>query len=238
MSAIKQPIRLTVDYKTPEGLLQEFTRSVGRGGVTIEARRSIPVGTRFVFEMRAHGQNERVEVAGEVVQVTPGQGGKFLLSVRYDELGDRKSVEQLISRIFEAHKFEKVRRYPRVPIQLRATEDVPYSPSYLVRDIGRGGVGIEVEAPTVPKKIRVGAPFLLEVWLSLGSLVLHGEVLWVFTPPVERSKWLNPSFGVSFGKLRPESEERLDKILTLRGLPPPPWKARISIGTDAVSRMP
>jgi hypothetical protein len=30
----------------------------------------------------------------------------------------------------------------------------------------------------------------------------------------------------------------LEKILTLRGLPPPPWSARLSFGMDAISRMP
>ena len=51
-------MRLKVSYKTPEALLSEFTRSVGRGGVTIESKKSLPVGTRFVFELRAQGVRE------------------------------------------------------------------------------------------------------------------------------------------------------------------------------------
>ena len=46
---------------------------------------------------------------------------------------------------------------------------------------------------------------------------------------------LNPALGVSFGKLRPETIERLERILKLRGLPPPPWKAQVSFGLDAVT---
>jgi hypothetical protein len=76
------------------------------------------------------------------------------------------------------------------------------------------------------------------VSISLGVLMLHGEVVWTAQPPPERSKWINPSFGVAFGKLRPDTIERLERILVLRGLPPPPWKARVSFGLDAVGRMP
>ena len=53
-------MRLKVSYKTPEALLSEFTRSVGRGGVTIESKKSLPVGTRFVFEL--HAQEKTVLV--------------------------------------------------------------------------------------------------------------------------------------------------------------------------------
>jgi hypothetical protein len=234
----KAPVRLKVAYKTPEGLLSEFTRSVGKGGVAVESRRPLVVGTRFVFELHAHGVAEPVEVLGEVVQVVPISKGKFRLDIRYDRGADRKGIDALIQAIFDSHKYEKVRKFPRIPIHLRATEDAAYSPSYIIRDVSKGGAGVEVEAPAVPKAVRVGVPVLLEMSVSLGTLALYGEVAWVFSPPTERAKWINPSFGVAFGKLRPDTRERLEKILVLQGLPPPPWKARVSFGMEAVSRMP
>ena len=51
----KQPVRLKVSYKTPGALLSEFTRSIGKGNVSIESGRALPIGTRFVFELHAHG---------------------------------------------------------------------------------------------------------------------------------------------------------------------------------------
>lgn len=234
----ENPIRLKVTYKSPESLLGEFTRSVGKGGVAIESRRAVTVGTSFIFELRAKGVSQSVEVVGEVVQVTPAGKGKYLLNIRYDPGTDRQGIDAVLQRIFDAHKFEKVRRFPRVPLHLRATEEQPYSPSYLVRDVSRGGVGLEIESTTLPKTVRVGSPFLLEIWLSLGTLALHGEIVWVFVPPEDRIKLVNPSFGVNFGKLRQDTFERLEKIVQLRGLPPPPWRARVSFGMDAVSRMP
>jgi Tfp pilus assembly protein PilZ len=233
-----EPVRLKVAYKTPQALLSEFTRSVGKGGVAIASRKSAPVGTQFIFELRAKGMPEVVEVHGEVMSAAPQSGGMFLLNIRYQQPNNRDGLDGLLRRIFEAQKYEKVRKFPRVPLQLHATEDKANSIAYLVRDISAGGLGIEIEAPETPKWVKKGAPVFLELVLSLGTLALHGEVVWVVNPPPERQKLVNPGFGVQFGKLRADTVERLDKILTFRGLPPPPWKAKISFGMDAVSRMP
>ena len=232
------PVRLKVNYKSAHTLIAEFTRSVGQGGVTIESRKTVPLGTRFVFELFAQGVKQPVEVFGQVLQVSPGLHGKHLLHIRYDPATDRKGLDVLIQQIFEVHRYEKVRKHPRVPLNLRGTEDAPYSPQYVVRDISLGGVGVEVEAEKLPAHVQISRPFLLEVWLSLGTLMLYGEILWTSHPPPERAKLLNPAFGVQFGRLRPDTLERLEAIVKLQGLPPPPWKARLSFGMDAVSRMP
>jgi hypothetical protein len=227
-----------VNYKSPRTLLSEFTRSVGRGAVTIESRKTVPLGTQFIFELIADGVEHPIEVFGEVLRVTPGLHGKHLLHIRYDPATDRKGIDLLIQRIFDAHRYEKVRKHPRLPLNLRGTENAPYSPQYLVRDISLGGVGVEVEADKLPNHIQIGEPFLLDVTLSIGTLMLYGEILWTFTPPIERAKLLNPAFGVQFGKLRADTVDRLEEIIRLKGLPPPPWKARLTFGMEAVSRMP
>ncbi len=237
-SQARPPVRLKVSYKTPEALLSEFTRSVGRGGVTIESKKWLPVGTRFVFELHAQGVAESVEILGEVLKLTQTDTKRYLLDIRYDAPQDRKGLDVLIQRIFDAHKYEKVRKHPRIPLRLRATDTgLGDALQYVVRDVSRGGLGIELELPAIPRSIKVGTPFLLTLSLSIGPLVLHGEVVWMFQPPRER-RVLNPAIGISFGKLRAETIERLERILKLRGLPPPPWKAEVSFGLDAVSKMP
>ena len=235
---IPKSVRLKVSYKSAETLLSEYTRSVGKGGVAIESRRAVPVGTRFIFELHAQGVEKAVEVLGEVIGVTGAGAGKHLLNIRYDPGQERDGLDALLSRIFEAHRYEKVRKFARIPLNLRATEEAPYSPSYLIRDISMGGVGVEVEAASLPKNVRVGQPFLCEVWLSLGTLALYGEIVWAFAPKGDRAKFTSPGFGAAFGKLRPETVERLEHIIQLKSLPPPPWKARVSFGMDAVARMP
>jgi hypothetical protein len=232
------PIRFKVSYKSPASLLSEFTRSVGKGGVTLESKKAVQLGTRFVFELHAHGVAEIVEVYGEVMQVSPGLHGNHLLHVRYDPSNDRQGLDAVIQRIFDSQQYETVRKHPRIPLNLRGTEETPYSPRYVVRDISLGGVGVEVEAERFSGNIRVGQPFLLEIWLSLGTLALYGEIIWAFSPTPDRPAMLQPSFGAQFGKLRPDTIERLERIVQLKGLPPPPWRARLSFGLDAVSRLP
>lgn len=223
-------VRFKISYKSPEALLGQFTRSVGKGMVVLESQQRAPVGTRFVFELRASGVSEPLEVLGEVLEVKPTDEGKFLLAIRYDPKGGRAGVDAVLQSIVNAHQYEKIRRHPRIPLQLVATAGAPGSPSYLVRDISRGGMGVEFEGPRLPEELQVGTPVLLELSLSLGTLALRGETAWVFVPPTDGTAWANPAFGVVFGKLPPDTVERLEKILTLRGLPPPPWRARIGFG--------
>ena len=229
-----EPVRLKVAYKTPQALLSEFTRSVGKGGVAIASRKSAPVGTRFIFELRAKGVPDVVEVHGEVMSAAPQSGGMYLLNIQYQQPNNREGLDALLRRVFEQQRYEKVRKHARVPLQLHATEDKANSVAYLVRDISFGGLGIEIEAPEVPKVVKKGTPVFLELVLSLGTLALHGEVVWVVNSPPPAIR----GFGVNFGKLRADTVERLERILVFRGLPPPPWKAKISFGMDAVSRMP
>jgi hypothetical protein len=227
-------VRLKVAYKKPEALLSEYTRSLGQGVVVLQAHKSLPPGTRFVFEMYNLGVSTPVEVLGEVVSVTPRPGGRHLLTVRYDAGRDRGGLDAVLQRIFDMHAHEKLRRYPRIPVRLAAVEDTPFSPTFYVKDISRGGVGLEVEAPALPPVVKVGMPFLLEMDLTLGTLLLQGEVAWTATG----SEGVPPNFGVQFGTLQPDTVERLEKLLTLACLPPPSWRAQVYFGMDAVMRMP
>jgi Tfp pilus assembly protein PilZ len=236
VSCVNTNVRLKVAYKTPQSLVGEYTRSVGMGGVTLETRRSLPLGTRFTFELHAGGVPRPVEVLGEVVQVEPREAQRYLLTVRYGVSQDRTALDAMLQRIFSVQEQEGLRRFPRLP--LRAMEAAPMSPTFLVRDISRGGVGLEVQAPALPRKVQVGAPFLLEMDLQGGPLMLHGEVVWTSSVPKKHSETVTPGFGATFGRLRPEMQQRLDALLALASLPPAPWKARVSFGMDAVTRMP
>jgi Tfp pilus assembly protein PilZ len=228
-------VRLKVAYKKPEALLSEYTRSIGRGGVTLQVQRSLPVGTRFVFEMHNPGVTTPVEVVGEVVQVTPQEGGRHQITVKYDPGQDRGGLDAVLQRIFELQEFEKLRRYVRIPLHLPAMEeDTPFAPPFFVKDLSRGGVGVEVEAPALPSAVKVGMPFLLEMELPLGLLMLQGEVAWTSAGGPE----VLPTFGVTFGTLREDTVDRLEKLLALESMPPPPWRARICFGMEAVMRMP
>jgi hypothetical protein len=232
-----RPVRLKVAYRRPEVALAEFTRSVARRTVSLRSPRKLPVGTRFVFELHAQGLPQPVEVLGEVERVLP-LGGEFLVSIRYDP-GDRlEAIQDLLAQMRQAHEDEKVRAHLRVPLNLPAQTNLPYSPVFVIRDFSRGGMGIAVESAEMPKEIRVGVLALAELSHGEERLVLHGEVVWAATTTDSYRPFTLPSFGVRFGKLREPALEQLDRLLALKMLPPPAVTVRLSFGMDAVGRMP
>lgn len=224
------PVRLKVAYKTPESLLGELTKSVGRGGVRIETRKALPVGTKFVFELRSPGVRDPVEVSGTVLTVSETAPGRFVLHIRYEPPNNRLGLDGVIKRIFEASQYDKKRKTPRIPLHVRATENRPGAPTYRLRDISAGGVGIDVEADTLPRHIRVGTPFLIQMKLTTGVLSVPGQVVWAVS--TRSSDTMPPRVGVAFGELTPQMSQMLDDLLTLKALPTPPWIARVQFGTD------
>jgi len=231
-------VRLKLSYKSPESLLGEFTRSIGKGGVAIESRRWLPLGTAFVFELHAQGVRQTVEVQGEVIQCNAQKNGRYLVNIRYVSDTQREGLDEVLQAILARHRADKKRQHPRLPIMLRATEESAYSTAYTIRDLSAGGMRLEIESDKVPKDVRPGVPFLCEVSLPNGSLALYGEIVWAMTTQKTDAAWVQPSFGVRFGKLRKDIHEKLARLLALRDLPPAPWRARISFGLEAVSRMP
>lgn len=234
----RKPVRLKIAYESPKRLVAEYTKSVGQGGVAIESRRALPIGTKFVFELHAKGVDAPVEVNGEVVGVETLPTGGYRLNVNYAASGDNARIASVLTKIFDAQRFEKVRKHPRIPIRLAAAEVGKRQTRFAVRDISRGGLGLEVEDAAMPAHVTIGETFLLTLQVSLGELLLYGEVAWIFSPPAERARVLKPGFGVRFGKLRADTLGHLDTILKLQGLPPPPWNATIRFGMDAVAAMP
>lgn len=222
------PVRLKVAYKTPESLLGELTKSVGRGGVRIETRKSLPVGTKFVFELRSPGVTQMVEVQGTVMSVSETVPGQFVLHIKYEPPKGREGLDAVIRRIFETAQYDKKRKTPRIPLQVRATEDRQGAPGYRVRDISRGGVGIDVEADALPAHIQVGSPFTIQMRLTSGLLTVAGEIVWLVSS--RESDALPPRLGVAFAKLPPPVAQLLEDLLTLRALPTPPWIARLTFG--------
>ena len=225
-------IRLRVAYKSPESLMGELTKSVGRGGVRIESKRTVPLGTRFVFELLSVGVKEPVEVFGTVSSVTESSPGRYVLHIRYDPPAHRTGLDAVMTRLFSVAKADKKRKHARVPVHVRAVEDRPGSPVYRLRDISVGGAGIDVEGEKLPLHIRLGVPFLLQMKLTTGNVAAPGEVVWAIST---HSQGVPPRIGVAFAKLAPKMEALLEDLIALRGMPAPPWIARLSFGPNALA---
>jgi len=222
------PVRLKVAYKTPESLLGELTRSVGRGGVRIEARKPLPVGTQFVFELRSPGVREIVEVHGTVLTVSEVQAGRWALHIRYEPPHNRAGIDAVLSRIFEISRYDKHRKSPRIPLAVRATENRQGAPNYRLRDISSGGVGVDIDADAMPQHIGVGTTFSLSMKLTTGTLNVPGQVVWAVS--TRESETLPPRVGVAFTPLNAAMTRLIDEVLTLKALPAPPWIAKVTFG--------
>jgi len=227
------PVRLRISYRSPESLLQAFTKSVGKGGVSLPSQRPLERGTRFLFELTAEAVHHPVEVLGEVVDVRRSASGEYFLNIRYVPGRSRKGLDAALMKLFEAHRHEKMRRYPRVPVHLKAQG---ITQMWSVRDLSRGGAGVELEQGELPGDARLGVPVLLELALESGRLLLHGAVVWA-TGGTQRPRTA-PALGVEFGRLGMETLRALDRVLVLDGFPSGPWEAELTFGMDAVGRMP
>jgi hypothetical protein len=217
-----QPVRLKVSYKSPQALLAELTKSVGRGGTRIESEKGLPVGTRFIFELRSVGLAQPVEVGGTVIQVLPGPNGKKWLHVKYEPPKDRKGIEAVLQQISNTGRYDKQRKHARVPMHVRVVESHD-GPDYRLRDISKGGLGIDVEG-TLPAEVRVGATVTVELRLSTGPLKLTGILVWARMASANAPA----QFGVKFGELPAQILDVLDRLLALQVLPSPPWIAKLT----------
>jgi len=172
-------------------------------------------------------------VLGEVVDVRRSASGEYFLNIRYVPGRSRKGLDAALMKLFESHRHEKMRRYPRVPVHLKAQGTTQV---WSVRDLSRGGAGVELEQGELPRDARLGVPVLLELALDSGRLLLHGAIVWA-TGGTQRPRTA-PALGVEFGRLGMETLRALDRVLVLDGFPAGPWEAELTFGMDAVGRMP
>jgi hypothetical protein len=191
------------------------------------------VGTKFLFELRSPGVLESVEVFGTVLTVSETAPGRFVLAIRYEPPKTRTGLDAVIKRIFEASQYDKKRKHPRIPLHVRATDPRPDSPTYRLRDISLGGLGVDAEADRLPPHIQVGQPFRLQMKLTTGILIVPGQVVW--SVPTRFADTIPPRFGVTFEPLDAKVKHMLEELLTLRALPTPPWIAKVMVGPDALA---
>jgi hypothetical protein len=226
---VSAPVRLKVSYKSPQSLMGELTRSVGRGGVRVESRKPLPVGTSFVFELRSAGVKDPVEITGTVASVSESAPGKWVLHIRYEQPRNREGLDAVIGRILEEGHPDSKRRDPRVPLRVRAVDEHTQAPGFRLRDISKGGVGIDVEGSALPSYIHLGCPFGLQMKLTQGVLSVEGEVIWTMS---SQQEGFPPRLGVQFSKPNADMQRLLEELLALKAMPSPPWIARLRFGEE------
>jgi type IV pilus assembly protein PilZ len=93
----RAPIELKVDYKKLNSFFADYTKNISKGGTFIKTKKTLPVGTRFLFRLTVPGRAKPFELSGEVVHANasaeePGMGIRFV----WGDDRDRVTFESLV----------------------------------------------------------------------------------------------------------------------------------------------
>lgn len=177
------PIRLKVGYRKAQSLVTEYTKSLSKGGCCIESQHPLAVGTRFLFEMYAQGLPEPVLVEAAVVRCNP-VGGHYDLSVAYVASHDKRAgLEAVLDKIFADHLRERVRKHPRIPVNLFARDGRDERVRYNITDLSLGGCGLALLGKETTARAAAGTPVLLTIESEGNRFDLSAEVVWTRDAP-------------------------------------------------------
>ena len=99
----RAPIELKVDYKKLNSFFADYTKNISKGGTFIKTRKTLPIGTRFLFRLTVPGRMQPFELNGEVVRFAagdeePGMGIRFVWGDELERIEFERTVEQLMER--------------------------------------------------------------------------------------------------------------------------------------------
>jgi type IV pilus assembly protein PilZ len=99
---VRAPIELKVDYKKLNSFFADYTKNISKGGTFIKTKKTLPVGTRFLFRLTVPGRPRPFELNGEVVHASstgeePGMGIRFVWTERQDRGAFESVVEALMA---------------------------------------------------------------------------------------------------------------------------------------------
>jgi type IV pilus assembly protein PilZ len=104
----RAPIELKVDYKKLNSFFADYTKNISKGGTFIKTRKTLPVGTRFLFRLSVPGRTSPFELNGDVVHATsngdePGMGIRFVWADELERIEFERVVEQLMEQSLGPH---------------------------------------------------------------------------------------------------------------------------------------
>ena len=98
----RAPIELRVDYKKLNSFFADYTKNISKGGTFIKTKKTLPIGTRFLFRLTVPNRESPFELNGDVVHASPsgeepGMGIRFVWGVDADRDAFEAAVERLMS---------------------------------------------------------------------------------------------------------------------------------------------
>ena len=217
-------VRFTMHYPTPEALLAQLTMSLSQGTLVTESTNDVPLGSEFRFELYTDGYVDPVRVRSVVTSVEIGKGGKSMLHIRYEPPTDRRIIDELLQRTRANAGIG--RTTPRVPLKFSVAVDGdgPAPRRLRVLDISESGMGFEWETPH--QRIAIGTPFLFQMDMKSGSLLVQGRVRW-------RSSEREGRFGAEL-LASGDTITRLRRLTWLRDFAQSPWNARLAFSDSSI----
>jgi type IV pilus assembly protein PilZ len=104
----RAPIELKVDYKKLNSFFADYTKNISKGGTFIRTRKTLPLGTRFLFRLAVPGRAAPFELNGDVVHAVatgeePGMGIRFVWADELERIEFERIVEQLMEESLGPH---------------------------------------------------------------------------------------------------------------------------------------
>jgi type IV pilus assembly protein PilZ len=98
----RAPIQLKVEYKKLNSFFADYTKNISKGGTFIKTKKTLPVGTRFVFRLTVPGRPKPFELNGEVVHAS-ATGDEAGMGIRFvwNEDRDRRSFEAVVEQLMQ-----------------------------------------------------------------------------------------------------------------------------------------
>ena len=98
----REPLALKVEYDDLEQLVCDYTENISKGGTFIKTKKTLPVGTRFLFRLTVPGRERPFELKGDVVHANPsgeepGMGIRFVWGEDRERVAFENAVEGLMS---------------------------------------------------------------------------------------------------------------------------------------------
>jgi type IV pilus assembly protein PilZ len=93
----RAPIELKVDYKKLNSFFADYTKNISKGGTFIRTKRTLPIGTRFLFRLAVPGRPAPFELSGEVVHAS-ASGDEAGMGIRFvwADPRDRDAFEGIV----------------------------------------------------------------------------------------------------------------------------------------------
>ena len=112
----RAPIELKVDYRKLNSFFADYTKNISKGGTFIKTKKSLPIGTRFIFRLAVPGRPSPFELNGEVVHANAqegdeGMGIRFVWADELERLEFERLVEQLMAASLGEHVASRLLRH-------------------------------------------------------------------------------------------------------------------------------